>query len=120
MEWNGKCGEQCQWYRFIKKWRAWIEGRCKFSNITHCVEEGHHCFVLPTGPWNFDMSKAPKDGTAIFVLTRYMEVDVVMWNVSDVDSDIPEGVWVISTKESKMFYDEDVPIAFALINKPWE
>jgi len=134
MEWNGRCGEQCQHWKFVKKHsypgrNKWTEGRCEYDDsMIHYVLGGHPCcapVIKGDGLWNFDMSKAPKDGTVVIGLLGDDERVFMRWQ--EPYCEVPIGLdgkdvgrWsaIAYPRDDEVYYC--VPIAFARLNKPWE
>jgi hypothetical protein len=108
-KWNGTCGPHCPHYGAHV-----LCGRMMY-NDHHCyllediVAINAPCSVPPTGPWVWDMEQAPKDGSEILVLFQHPNLQSSFMSFRTTwDYDHWFGCLTVT------------PIAFAIINKPWE
>ena len=109
---TGFCGEHCpQWSAFIKAYDGNVaRGTCGFNS--DIVRDGDICSVPPCGPWQ-QMEDAPKDGEWVRLL--FYEADPIAKGYDQADGVWEEG-WCMGGDDN---YQVD-PIAFAIINRPWE
>jgi len=108
-QFTGYCGPHCP---------LWGEDHgldytdCLFFAPHEPVQEGDLCSVPPCGPWQ-NIKIAPKDGTILRLLV--LDGDGTCYR--QCDGYYSEVGWIES---SFGLQEKLVPIAFAIINKPWE